>query len=191
MDSVQPLSRICPALVQHLSRACLGVVYCLFGVDCWRLGMNYKFQSILNALPEKPARSRLAPYCKLIEELRNRGCTYREIERILVDQCQFQISRSAINNFMRAQSRKKAKPSKRQSVAPMDRNAVGQAVIADLNPKTDAANQNSQPMNEVFKRIAALKKRPTTASSTSKLFQYDPNEPLQIERTIEKKNAGE
>jgi hypothetical protein len=153
--------------------------------------MNDKFQSILSSLPEKPSRSRLAPYCELIEELRNRGCTYREIERILVDQCQFQISRSAINDFMRAQSGKKVKPSKRQSVAPMDRNAVGQAVIADLNPKTDAVNQNSQPMDEIFQRIAALKKRPTTTSSSSKRFQYDPNEPLRIERNPGKENPGE
>jgi hypothetical protein len=153
--------------------------------------MNDKFQSILNSLPEKPPRSRLAPNFGLIEELRRRGCTYRKIERILVNQCQFQISRSAINNFMRSQSRKKAKPSKRQSVAPMDWNAVGQAVIADLNPKTDAATQNCQPMDEVFQRIAAPKKQPTTTSSSSKLFQYDPNEPLRIERNPGKENPGE
>jgi hypothetical protein len=152
--------------------------------------MNDKFQSILNALPEKPARSRLAHYYELIEELRRHGCTYREIERILVDQCQIQISRSAINNFVRSQLGKKAKPSKRQPVAPMDKKPAGKAGIANLNPKTDDANQNSHPMNEVFQRIAALKKRPATASSTSKLFQYNPNEPLQIERTIEKKNSG-
>jgi len=182
---------IYPGLVPHLSCACLAVVYCLSSVDFPRIGMNDKFQSILSSLPEKSPRSRLAPYYELIEELRSRGCTYREIERILVGQCQFQISRSAINNFMRAQSRKKVKPSKRPSVAPMDRNAVGQAVIADLNPKTDAATQNCQPMDEVFQRIAALKKQPTTTSSSSKLFQYDPNEPLRIERNPGKENPGE
>jgi hypothetical protein len=86
---------------------------------------------------------------------------------------------------------KKAKQSKRRPVAPMDKKPACKAGIADLNSNTDDANQNSQPMNEVFRRIAALKKRPTTASSCSKLFQYDPNEPLQIERTIEKKKSGE
>jgi hypothetical protein len=140
---------------------------------------------------EKAPRSRLAPYCELIEALRRRGCTYREIERILVDQCQFQISRSAINNFMRSQSGKKVKPSKRQAVAPVDKKPVVQARIADLNSRTDAANQNSQAMDEVFQRIAALKKRPTTTSSSSKLFQYDPNEPLRIESYPGKENPGE
>ena len=152
--------------------------------------MNDKFQSILRSLPEKPSRSRLAPYCELIEELRRHGCTYREIERILVDQCQIQISRSAINNFVRSQMGKKAKLSKRQPVVSMDKKPAGKAGIANPNPKTDDASQNGQPMSEVFQRIAALKKRPATASSTSKLFQYNPNEPLQIERTIEKKNSG-
>jgi hypothetical protein len=111
------------------------------------------------------------------------------VERILVDR--FQISRSAINNFVRSQSGKKARPSKRQPVAPMDRKSAGPAVTADLNPKTDAVNQSSQAMDEVFQRIAALKKRPTTASSSSMLFQYDPNEPLRIERNPGKENPGE
>jgi hypothetical protein len=153
--------------------------------------MNDRFQSILSSLPEKPARSRLAPYHELIEELRRRGCTYREIERILVDQCQIEISRSAINNFVRSQSGKKARPSNRQPIAPIDKEPAGKAGIANPNPKTDDASQNSQPKNEVFQRIAALKKRPATASSSSKLFEYDPNEPLQIERAIDKKNSGE
>ena len=107
------------------------------------------------------------------------------------DQCQIEISRSAINNFVRSQSGKKARPSKRQPIAPIDKEPAGKAGIADPNPKTDDASQNSQPKNEVFQRIAALKKRPATASSSSKLFEYDPNEPLQIERAMDKKNSGE
>jgi len=53
----------------------------------------------------------------------------------------------------------------------MDKKPAGKAGIANLNPKTDDANQNSQSMDGVFQRIAAPKKRPATASSSSKLFQ--------------------
>jgi hypothetical protein len=92
---------------------------------------------------------------------------------------------------MRSQSGKKAKPSKRQAVAPADMKPVVQARIADLSQKTDDANQDSQPMDEVFQRIAALKKRPTATSLNAKLFQYDPNKPLRIERKPEEESSGE
>ena len=41
--------------------------------------MDEKFEAILKSLADKPARSCLEPYRELIEELRNRGWTYREI----------------------------------------------------------------------------------------------------------------
>jgi hypothetical protein len=153
--------------------------------------MNDKFKSILSSLPEKPPRSRLAPYYALIEELRRRGCTYREIERILIDQCQFEISRSAINNFMRAQARRKAKLSKRRTVENVGHNIEIQGGIAERTIKTEVVNHEDQPSDEVMQRIAALKMRPTTAQTSSKLFHYDSSEPLRIERNAGKGNPDE
>ena len=144
--------------------------------------MNDKFESILSSLPEKPPRSRLAPYYALIEELRRRGCTYREIERILVDQCLFEISRSAINNFMRAQARRKSKLSKRRTAESVGHNLEIQGGIAERPVKTEVVNHEDQPSDEVLRRIAALKMRPTAAQTNSKLFHYDPSEPLQIQK---------
>lgn len=92
---------------------------------------------------------------------------------------------------MRSQSRQRAKPSKQQASAPADKKPVVQAKVEDLSPKKDVASQNNQATDEVFERIAALKKQPTTASSSSKLFHFDPNEPLRIERKPEKQNPGE
>jgi hypothetical protein len=153
--------------------------------------MNDKFECILSSLPEKPPRSRLAPYYALIEELRRRGCTYREIERILVDQCQFKISRSAINNFMRSQARNKPKVLKRHTTEHANKRLVSQTDVTDRDINTSAANQDGQPEDDVLQRIAALKMRPKTAPKSSKLFQYDPNEPLRIEGKAEKENPGE
>ncbi len=146
--------------------------------------MNDKFQSILNSLPEKPPRSRLAPYHELIEELRSRGCTYREIERILVDQCQFQISRSAINNFMRAQARKKTDLSKRKAAEPAAKSTDAQTTATrpkmGPNKATDTLNGEDQPMDDIVQRIAELKKRPAQVKPNPKQFHYDPNEPLHL-----------
>jgi hypothetical protein len=146
--------------------------------------MNDKFQSILNSLPEKPPRSRLAPYYELIEELRLRGCTYREIERILVDQCQFQISRSAINNFMRAQARKKTGFSKRKTAEAAARSTDVQAAAMEprigTNTRINAINREDHPMDDILQRIDEFKKRPAPVESNPKQFHYDPNEPLHL-----------
>jgi hypothetical protein len=144
--------------------------------------MNDKFESILSSLPEKPPRSRLAPYYALIEELRRRGCTYREIERILVDQCQFEISRSAINNFMRAHARRKAILSKRRTAESVSPNIEIHSGIAERTVKANMVNHEDQPSDEVLQRIAALKMRLAAAQTSSKLFRYDPSEPLQIKK---------
>jgi hypothetical protein len=45
--------------------------------------------------------------------------------------------------------------------------------------------------DEFFQRIAAPKKQPEAASSKSKPFYNDPNEPLRIERKPENENPGE
>jgi hypothetical protein len=152
--------------------------------------MNDKFQSILDSLPEKPPRSRLAPYYELIEELRLRGSTYREIERILVDQCQFQISRSAINNFMRTQARKKADLSKRKTVEPAAKNTEAQIAATETkigpNTRMDTLNRKDRPMDDILHRIAELKKRPAQVEMNPKQFHYDPNEPLHL--PIKKEN---
>ena len=142
--------------------------------------MNDKFESILSSLPARSPRSRLEPYCELIEELRRRGCTYREIERILVDQCQLRISLSAINNFMRAQARKRAKLSRRQAVEAAEKNPGIQRGIAERIAKTNMVSHEDLPSDEVLQRIVELKKRPVQSETNSKQFHYDPNEPLQI-----------
>jgi hypothetical protein len=55
--------------------------------------MDAKFREILDALPNKPPRSRLEPYRELIEELRRRGRTYVDIAGILAEKCQVQPSK--------------------------------------------------------------------------------------------------
>jgi hypothetical protein len=59
-------------------------------------------QDILNSVTAKPGRSRLEPYGELIDGVRRRGLTYRDIADIPAEKCQFQVSKSAINDFVRA-----------------------------------------------------------------------------------------
>jgi IS30 family transposase len=75
-----------------------------------------KFRDILDALPEKPPRSRLEPYSELIDELRQRRRTYREIVSVLAEKCDLRVSISTIHDFVRAKS-KEAKKAARTSSA--------------------------------------------------------------------------
>jgi len=65
------------------------------------MAMDEKWNDILSSLPARPPRSRLEPYCELIEELRRRGRTYREITSVLLEKCQVRASRSNIHHFVR------------------------------------------------------------------------------------------
>jgi hypothetical protein len=55
------------------------------------------FQHILDTLPPQSPRSRLAPYGGLIDKLRRRGRTYREIVDILATQCGLRVSVSTLH----------------------------------------------------------------------------------------------
>ena len=60
-----------------------------------------QIQALLKDLPERPIRSGLEPYRELILELRRRSFSYRQIAKLLVERCGFEISHSAIHDFVR------------------------------------------------------------------------------------------
>jgi IS30 family transposase len=137
-----------------------------------------KFETILNDLPEKPARSRLDPYTDLIRELLTRGWTYREIARILLENCGVHISISTIHYFVRTRSR-----SKRKVPKPHWQKLGKQKEIPTVRKEEkEIANPGKEiPVNdEVYQRIAALKQRPASSEQSSGLFHYDPDEPLHL-----------
>ena len=62
--------------------------------------MDDRFQEILDGMPEKPPRSSLEPYRELINELRQRGRTYRDIAHILAEKCQLRAAASTVYRFL-------------------------------------------------------------------------------------------
>src|SRR5438034_4267297 len=141
--------------------------------------MDDNFQDILDSLPEKPARSRLEPYGRLIEELLHRGRTYREIAGILAEKCQLRASISTIHDFVRLRSRSKRSPSKRRAPEPGEKMKVSTA-RAEEKARASAEEQEIPPVDEVHQRITALKLRPVPAQTSPKQFHYDPSEPLRL-----------
>src|SRR5688572_16345823 len=107
--------------------------------------MDDKFQDIVDSLPEKPARSRLEPYNELIDELRRRGRTYREIAHILAEKCQLIAGASTIHDFVRVRSLKTRKPAKRQRTAGP---AVDLAGLVSGVRGMNAAREKEMPTEE-------------------------------------------
>jgi hypothetical protein len=171
-------SGICPVLVRCLSGPCPlpGLHFVRFdGVT-----MEDKFQHVLNALPDKPPRSRLGPYGELIDELRRRGRTYREIARILAEQCQLQVSRSTINDFVRVRSKAIRKSRKGQALRAEATAIRSSSGVTDGRRAAETPRANQTAADEVLERIAELKRRPHPPESKSHPFQYDPSKPLHI-----------
>lgn len=135
--------------------------------------MEGRFQDILNSVTEIPGRSRLEPYGELIDELRRRGQTYRDIASLLAEKCQVQVSKSAINDFVRLRSRRKRNSSRRIAADTM--------IAAPIDPKAANAGSAQNPSaDDVRQRIAALKARKAVTTPSQEDFHFDPSQPLRL-----------
>jgi hypothetical protein len=74
-----------------------------------------KIQNILNKVTKKAGRSRLEPYGDMIDELRSRGLTYRDISDLLRDELQVRAPTSTVNDFVRERARRRKNASRRIS----------------------------------------------------------------------------
>ena len=152
--------------------------------------MDDRFQDILDGMPEKPPRSSLEPYRELINELRRRGRTYREIAHILAEKCQLRAAASTVNRFLRKRKVARAKPP--TPLTPKSDKTVSVTTRA-ATERVASSNPQEQRLSddEVQQRIAALKLKPAPAQSSPDLFRYDPNEPLHLPPKDRKPNSGE
>jgi len=135
--------------------------------------VDAKIRDILDTLPDKPPRSRLEPYRELVEELRRRGRTYRDIAHILGEKCQVQVTASGVHDFLRTRSRVKGKSTKRIATDAMKTaaTAIGAGLDSAQKPSAD---------DEVQRRIVALKARKPVTRAAPDEFLFDPTQPLRL-----------
>jgi hypothetical protein len=135
--------------------------------------MDGEFQDIVDSLTEKPPRSCLEPYGELIDELRHRKRTYRDIVDILAKNCRLRVSISTLHDFVRARARRK-----RHSAG---RIATGTRIATPIAPKAKILKSGQNPSDEeVRQRIAAFKARKPVAAPSLNDFHFDPDEPLRL-----------
>jgi hypothetical protein len=133
--------------------------------------MDDKTNEILDRLPPKPPRSRLDPHADLIDELRRRGLTYREIARVLAENCQVQSAPSNIYYFVRLRARKakqvKARQAKQTEAGMLGASKLVHSHMGNLPP-------------DVAQRNADLKARKPSPQAPTEGFSFDPEEPLRL-----------
>ena len=80
--------------------------------------MRQSLETILAELPEKPPRSRLDPYLELIQELRMRKWTFKQIADLLAEKVGVRVTGSAVHDFLRRRSRLTGSSPKNANVYP-------------------------------------------------------------------------
>ncbi len=146
--------------------------------------MDANLQEILDNLEEKAPRSRLTPCRDLILELRRQSRTYREIQQILADHCQIQVSISTLHDFHRGQRRIDSKINRQQAKKQTT------PKLSEKPNRAEMASEENPEMNDVEQRIVALKQRTTPNNRDFPRFDYDPSKPLHLPPRVKKGRAG-
>ena len=146
--------------------------------------MDPRFKTILNHLPARPPRSRLEPYRELILEMRKRGRSYREITHVLKQSCGLTVGTSTVNDFVLACSKSIIK---RTSPAPAELVVTRKdtkRLIGTYKTQKDLEGAISTPkaLEDITRKIKELKDQPPQTRKKKLLFEYNPDEPLRLQR---------
>jgi hypothetical protein len=133
--------------------------------------MDDKFKAILDSLPKKRQRSKLEPYTELINQLRRRGHTYREIAHLLAEKCDLIVASSTLVRFVAARSKEQ-----RKRVKHHESRKTRSTVPTSIKVNVISATEN----DDLWKRIEVLKQQPAKSVQPSKRFEYDPDQPLHL-----------
>ena len=125
--------------------------------------MDPTLLSMLETIPQKPPRSKLETHRELIRQLRRKGCTYRDIVRILQERVGLDVAVSTIHSFIkvRAKHRKQV-----------------QYELPPLEPESSVNTRMSS--DDVASRIAALKAKPVVQKAKPKHFHFEETERLKL-----------
>ncbi|HEV2395681.1 MAG TPA: hypothetical protein VGS27_01905 [Candidatus Sulfotelmatobacter sp.] len=154
--------------------------------------MDPKFQAILSALPAKEPPSRLEPYRTLILEMRKRGRSYREIAQVLKKSCDLSVGTSTVNDFVLARTKSSVKRS-----APAAREVLvikkdKKELIGHISTYKDSKDvkdtvSTSKSLEGTTRTIKAVKDQPPKTHKKKVLFEYNPDEPLRLQRNQKSK----
>lgn len=124
--------------------------------------MDRTLLSLLETIPQKPPRSKLETHRELIRQLRRKGCTYRDIVRILHERVGLDVAISTIHSFVKV--RAKHRKQTQYELPPLESESKSIPVSSD----------------DVASRIAALRAKPIEQKIKSRHFYFEESEPLKL-----------
>ena len=138
--------------------------------------MNEKSKAVLYGFSGRKERSQLAQHRDLICKLHQRGCTFREIVRLLAENFNLSVAPSTVCRFI---ARLEQEASKQRKAKPQKVNPVPMMPVTPTAPVKSIPVSAASP-DEVRQRIAALKQQAAQAEPDAKKFNYDPDQPLHL-----------
>ncbi len=119
--------------------------------------------SLLDSIPQKPPRSKLETHRELIRQLRCKGCTYRDIVRILHERVGLDVAVSTIHSYIKVRAKHRKQ------------------VQYELPPPEPKSSLTTRLRSDDFaSRIAALKAKPVEQKAKPKHFHFEESEPLKL-----------
>ena len=110
--------------------------------------MDPTLLSLLDSIPQKPPRSKLETHRELIRQLRRKGCTNRDIVRILHERVGLDVAVSTIHSFIKVRAKhRKHVQYELPSLEPQS------PVMARMNP----VEQRAKPKHFHFEESEPLK----------------------------------
>jgi hypothetical protein len=149
--------------------------------------MTPEQQRIFDSTPADEPRSRLEPYRELILRWRRQGRSIRRICKLLSEEFNISIGKTALHKYVERRSRpRKPQPETEPEQLPGPPDAqIQPASIPDLAPR--AYNKPSpeeaakcRGLLQSFRNKPALPPKPAVLEE----FHYDEDKPLTIDRTI-------
>lgn len=137
--------------------------------------MDEKLRQLLDAIPERPPRSKLELHAEVIRELRKKRRTYIEIAAFFRDHLQLTVAPSTIHDFVKARARRA-----RQATAAPGLPVPVSPAVSGGSPAESAAASSPAATTDVVERIRAVRKQPVVSQSHPQPFQFDPQEPLTL-----------
>jgi hypothetical protein len=124
--------------------------------------MDPTLLSLLDSIPQKSPRSKLETHRELIRQLRRKGCTYRDIVRILHERVGLDVAVSTIHSLIKV--RAKHRKQVQYELPPLELESTRSRISPDV----------------VASRVAALKAKPVEQKAKPKHFHFEESEPLKL-----------
>jgi len=124
--------------------------------------MDPTLLSLLDSIPQKPPRSKLETHRELIRQLRRKGCTYRDIVRILHERVGLDVAVSTIHSFIKVRAKHRKQ------------------VQYELPPLASESKSISLNPDDAASRVAALRAKPIQQKAKPKYFHFEESEPLKL-----------